>query len=292
MATTEINRTEIKIHHIENINSLSSEELSNLKNKFINSISLYKKTHTFVQRKTIINALKPLLTNTNNISQYFANNKTRENILNNVTNGIPLRRSKIKNNQIYSNILINIRSKSKPITGRFAIGKEGDVFYPGFIYNYHLKNHQNTPDVRIKFKDNCGFIYLELDNIIIGYLLYIYSDTEKTHIYIEYVEVHPDYTGRRLCNKLIQELINLKPDINNFELFNAGGLPAFKCYVNTFGRNGFIAKNVFKINKKTINNLLTRTKTNSNLVKNGNVNNISRFSDIYTTKIIFTKIQT
>lgn len=284
MAAAAFNKDSIEIHHIENINSLSSEEILNLKDKIKNSIVLYKKTRTYVKRKTIINAIKPLLnSNSNsNISQYFANNRNTKFTLNNVTNNLPFHKAKIKKlltNKTYSNTLKNIKSKSTALSS--IEGK--DVFYPYLILS--------NPTSDIKFKPNCGFIYLELDNIIIGYLLYTYKknpDT-KAHIYIDYVEVHPNYTGHRLCNKLILELIKLKSHINKFELLNVGGLPAFKCYVNTFIQNGFAAKQRGTDDKKNIRYLLNRTQSNIKSVSNGNINNISRFKNVYLTGIIFEK---
>lgn len=282
MAAAAFNKDSIEIHHIENINNLSSEEIFNLKEKIKKSIVLYKKTRKYVKRVTIINAIKPLLNSNSNISQYFANNKNTKFTWNNVTNNLPFHKDKIKKlltNKTYSNTLNKIKSKSTALSS--IEGK--DVFYPYLILS--------NPTSDIKFKPNCGFIYLELDNIIIGYLLYTYIKNQDTddHIYIDYVEVHPNYTGHRLCNKLILELIKLKSNINKFELLNVGGLPAFKCYVNTFIQNGFRAKQRGTDDKKNIRYLLNRTQSNIKLLSNGNVNNISRFKNVYLTGIIFEK---
>lgn len=285
MAAAAFNKDSIEVHHIENISTISSEELSNLIEKIKKSSVLYKRTRKYIQRKTIINALKPLIKLNNNIASYFANNKNTKFTWNNITNNLPLHKSKIRNLTVqkqYLDTLKKLQNKGKALSST----ADKDVFYPYLILP------SLTDD--IKFKENCGFIYFELDGIIIGYLLYTYKnfDSEKkNHIYIDYVEVHPDYTGKRLCNKLIQELLHFKSDINKFELFNVGGLPAFKCYVNTFIQNGFHPKQRGTDKTKNINYLLGRTQSNIKSVSNGNVNNISRFKNIYLTGIIFEKLE-
>jgi hypothetical protein len=128
------------------------------------------------------------------------------------------------------------------------------------------------------------------NNKIIGYLLYkishdSYADSDDISIYIEYIEVNKNYRNLSLCKKLITYLINIKPHINKYELYNVGGLSGYSCYVDAFKNNNFIAElqkedidfnndtnNTDTKSKKTLNNLRHSRKTRKlNLTKMENI---------------------
>jgi hypothetical protein len=126
------------------------------------------------------------------------------------------------------------------------------------------------------------------NNKIIGYLLYKTND--DISIYIEYievntVEVNTEYRNLSLCKKLITNLIKTIPRINEYELYNVGGLSGYSCYVDAFETNNFKVElqkediefdneinNTNTKSNKTLNNLrITRKTKKLNLTKMENI---------------------
>jgi hypothetical protein len=121
------------------------------------------------------------------------------------------------------------------------------------------------------------------NNKIIGYLLYKTND--DISIYIEYIEVNTEYRNLSLCKKLITNLIKTIPHINEYELYNVGGLSGYSCYVDAFKTNNFKVElqkediefdneinNTNTKSKKTLNNLrITRKTKKLNLTKMENI---------------------
>jgi hypothetical protein len=70
-------------------------------------------------------------------------------------------------------------------------------------------------------------------------IAYIYYEFQDDFIYISEVEVHPNFRGLKLCNKLIKLLILKFPNCNKFTLQNAGGLISYKCYTSSFNIEEF-----------------------------------------------------
>jgi hypothetical protein len=109
---------------------------------------------------------------------------------------------------------------------------------------------------------------------IIGYLQYsLNGETIEIH----YVEVHPDFRGHRLCNKLIELLIDKYPDFKKFTLDNAGGLVGYKCYVSTFRKKGFqpslsSGRMIETLNKRANNNNKNRSKKSNNMFYSNTIN--------------------
>ena len=161
--------------------------------------------------------------------------------------------------------------------------EQTDVIYPEFLYGALL------PGMIVIIKDNkiAGYIHFEIKK----------EKNELDYIYIHYVEVHPDFRGFKYCNKVIELLIN-KPEfahINKYKIENAGGLIAYKCYVNTFKQHGFDVS-YLKINNATKqysnatlhsnNNIITNTNSSKKKTLSNNNNNYK-----YNGMLIFTKLQ-
>jgi hypothetical protein len=163
-----------------------------------------------------------------------------------------------------------------------------EVIYPKYVYGALLLDMI----LIIKEKTIVGYIHFEI----------ISEKDELEYIYIYYVEVHPKFRGLGLCNKLINLLIN-NPNfahINKYKIENAGGLIAYKCYVNTFKTNGF-KPSYFKRNDDTLiyynatlhsnNNIKTNTNSSKKktLNNNNNNNNNNNTNYKYNGMLIFTK---
>ena len=97
-------------------------------------------------------------------------------------------------------------------------------------------------------------IYKET-NKIIGYVNY--RNIEDNNMFIEFIEVNPEYRNLNLCKRMLSFLIMQKPKIMSYELLNVGGLSGYSCYVDTFESNNFNVKNKFdkKIKKENLNNM-------------------------------------
>ena len=95
-------------------------------------------------------------------------------------------------------------------------------------------------------------IILLFEEKIIGYLNYQIENyvsrkenASKKYIYIESIEIHPEYKGKKFCNLLITKLIEFYKDdetINEYHLDNHGGLLGYKCYTSSFREQGFKPK--------------------------------------------------
>ena len=120
------------------------------------------------------------------------------------------------------------------------------------------------------------------DNKIIGYLQYSVDDDST--INIEYVEVHPEFRGRKLCNKLIELLIHNNQDSTKYTLYNVGRLAGYRCYVSAFRKNGF---NSTLDSGRNIKNLNNRAQNNLNKIKKGTKTNNNKF---YLNTINFEKL--
>ena len=93
-------------------------------------------------------------------------------------------------------------------------------------------------------------------NKIIGYVNY--RDIGNNSMFIEFIEVNPEYRNLNLCKIMLSFLIMQKPEIMSYELLNVGGLSGYSCYVDTFESNNFKVKIKFddiKLKKKTLNNM-------------------------------------
>ena len=92
-------------------------------------------------------------------------------------------------------------------------------------------------------------------NKIIGYVNY--RTIEDNNMFIEFIEVNPEYRNLNLCKRMLSFLIMQKPEIISYELLNVGGLSGYSCYVDTFESNNFKVKIKFdkKIKKENLNNM-------------------------------------
>ena len=104
-------------------------------------------------------------------------------------------------------------------------------------------------------------IYKE-HNKIIGYINY--RDVEHNSMFIEFIEVNPEYRNMNLCKRMLSFLIIQKPNIMNYELINVGGLSGYSCYVDAFESNDFKIKIKFdkKINITKLDNVEINSKFN------------------------------
>jgi len=123
------------------------------------------------------------------------------------------------------------------------------------------------------------------DNKIIGYLQYLVNNDST--IDIEYVEVHPDFRGHKLCNKLIELLIDHNKLAIKYILFNVGGLAGYRCYVSAFRKNGF---NPTLDSGREITNLNKRAHNNLNKIKKGTKKINNNNNKFYLNTINFEKL--
>jgi hypothetical protein len=133
-------------------------------------------------------------------------------------------------------------------------------------YNYpmFIKNLATNTIIIMKLKDN--------EKKIAGYLQFT---KDINSIYIEYIETHPDFRGQKICNNLIEILVNEFPNITIYKLNNAGGLIGYKCYINTFRKLQFIPTG----ENKNINNLNKNINKNSNRLKTAKNNNKKKINN-------------
>jgi hypothetical protein len=152
--------------------------------------------------------------------------------------------------------------------------------YEGEEYKY-LKYNLILTDKMIliaKYNTNTG------NEVVAGYIKYDFQDT---FIFIDAVEVHPDFRGLKLCNKLIKLIIDRFPEYNSFQLANAGGLIAYKCYTSTFEKEGFTPEYISGkklIHQKVINNNTANSKTFKN-----NTTFFNKMKIRYNGKMAFTR---
>ena len=143
---------------------------------------------------------------------------------------------------------------------------------PEFTWPMFLSLSENN-DVIIN-KYNTILLSMDEAQKIIGYLQYsLNGETIK----IDHIEVHPDFRGHRLCNKLIELLIDEYPDIKKFTLDNAGGLVGYKCYVSTFRKKDFqpslsSGRMIETLNKRANNNNKNRSKKSNNMFYSNTIN--------------------
>lgn len=163
--------------------------------------------------------------------------------------------------------------------------------YKDIFMNSIVKNNNNKKKYPI-FIDELepNIIILLYDQKMIGYLKYEYSNyisykgnVKKTFIYIDYIEIHPLYKGKKYCNLLITSLIDFykdDPNINEYQLDNQGGLLAYKCYTSSFRLKGFLPKYKYKMTLENSNIKFYNTEVEKNVknIRSGNkkLNNINK----------------
>ena len=115
---------------------------------------------------------------------------------------------------------------------------------------------------------------------VIGYLIYNFR-IEDNSIYIDYIEVNPDYRNESLCKKMISYLISQKKDINKYELLNVGGLSGYSCYVDAFTNNNFDSNFIENLNNNSNNNshsISSFSSRSSASIKSYKTNNTKKYS--------------
>ena len=155
------------------------------------------------------------------------------------TNNLESKIRIIKN--LYKVIKLNCFSEYSPET-KISITKYPLIF-----------RELETPMVLVLYKET---------NKIIGYVNY--RNIEDNNMFIEFIEVNPEYRNLNLCKRMLSFLIMQKPKIISYELQNVGGLSGYSCYVDTFESNNFKIKIKFedkKLKKKTLNNIRNSIKT-------------------------------
>lgn len=107
----------------------------------------------------------------------------------------------------------------------------------------NVNNIKFEISVILKNTDRIG-VFLIKNNVIIGF----YHLLLKPILELVYVTISEKYRGKRLCNKLIDHLIQYitKKDKNVLKIVNAGGMSALKCYYHLNKLN----YNIFYKNKK------------------------------------------
>ena len=117
-------------------------------------------------------------------------------------------------------------------------------------------NELNTPIIIVLDKHK---------NIVIGYLIYNLR-IEDNSIYIDYIEVNPDYRNESLCKNMISYLISNKKEVNKYELLNVGGLSGYSCYTDAFTNNNFEAKFIEDENINNNNNIALNKQFNGDMI--------------------------
>lgn len=227
---------------IKNFDELLYEYLSHYNNIKIpekkNSILIYKTPDTsFVNDKII-----------------FRNNIDIKDILSQLGIVINLERNNLESEiriikNIYKVIKLNCSIEYVPETKKIIIK------YPIMFIDLE------TPMVLAIYKEN---------NKIIGYVNYRHINDNS--IFIEFIEVNPEYRNMNLCKRMISFLLTKKQEILNYELINVGGLSGYSCYVDAFESNNFTVKLKFekKIKKDVLNNLRKSRKTKKINISNPN----------------------
>ena len=97
----------------------------------------------------------------------------------------------------------------------------------------------------LKNKDREGVLLVEND-VIIGF----YHLLLKPILKLVYITISKKYRGKKLCNLLIEHLINyiIKKNINILKIVNAGDISALKCYLHL----SKLKYNIFYKNKKDV----------------------------------------
>ena len=220
---------------IKDFDTLLYENLSYYNNVKIpeekNSISSYKNPDISFVNDTIVFR--------NHIDIKDILEKLKIVIINLETNNLESEIRIIKN--LYKVIKLNCSSEYSPET-KISITKYPLIF-----------SELETPMVLAIYKET---------NKIIGYVNY--RDIENNSIFIEFIEVNPEYRNVNLCKRMLSFLIIKKPEIMSYELQNVGGLSGYSCYVDAFESNNFKVKIKFddkKLKKKTLNNIRNSIKT-------------------------------
>ena len=220
---------------VKDFDTLLYENLSYYNNVKIpeekNSISSYKNPDISFVNDTIVFR--------NHIDIKDILEKLKIVIINLETNNLESEIRIIKN--LYKVIKLNCSSEYSPET-KISITKYPLIF-----------GELETPMVLAIYKET---------NKIIGYVNY--RDIENNSIFIEFIEVNPEYRNVNLCKRMLSFLIIKKPEIMSYELQNVGGLSGYSCYVDAFESNNFKVKIKFddkKLKKKTLNNIRNSIKT-------------------------------
>ena len=220
---------------IKDFDTLLYENLSYYNNvkipETINSIAIYKNSDISFVNDTIVFR--------NHIDIKDILEKLKIVIISLETNNLESKIRIIKN--LYKVIKLNCFSEYSPET-KISITKYPLIF-----------RELETPMVLVLYKDT---------NKIIGYVNY--SNIEDNNIFIEFIEVNPEYRNLNLCKRMLSFLIMQKPKIISYELQNVGGLSGYSCYVDAFESNNFKVKIKFddkKLKKKTLNNIRNSIKT-------------------------------
>ena len=159
-------------------------------------------------------------------------------IINLETNNLESEIRIIKN--LYKVIKLNCSSEYSPET-KISITKYPLIF-----------SELETPMVLAIYKET---------NKIIGYINY--RNIEDNNMFIEFIEVNPEYRNMNLCKRILSFLIMQKPEIINYELQNVGGLSGYSCYVDTFESNNFKVK--IKFDDKKLKNIAVNRKFNGTM---------------------------
>ena len=220
---------------IKDFDTLLYENLSYYNNvkipETINSIAIYKNSDISFVNDTIVFR--------NHIDIKDILEKLKIVIISLETNNLESKIRIIKN--LYKVIKLNCISEYSPET-KISITKYPLIF-----------REIETPMVLVLYKET---------NKIIGYVNY--RNIEDNNMFIEFIEVNPEYRNLNLCKRMLSFLIMQKPKIISYELQNVGGLTGYSCYVDTFESNNFKIKIKFedkKLKKKTLNNIRNSIKT-------------------------------
>ena len=220
---------------IKDFDTLLYENLSYYNNvkipETINSIAIYKSSDISFVNDTIVFR--------NHIDIKDILEKLKIVIISLETNNLESKIRIIKN--LYKVIKLNCISEYSPET-KISITKYPLIF-----------RELETPMVLVLYKET---------NKIIGYVNY--RNIEDNNMFIEFIEVNPEYRNLNLCKRMLSFLIMQKPKIISYELQNVGGLSGYSCYVDTFKSNNFKIKIKFedkKLKKKTLNNIRNSIKT-------------------------------
>ena len=205
---------------IKDFDTLLYENLSYYNNvkipETINSIAIYKNSDISFVNDTIVFR--------NHIDIKDILEKLKIVIISLETNNLESKIRIIKN--LYKVIKLNCISEYSPET-KISITKYPLIF-----------RELETPMVLVLYKET---------NKIIGYVNY--RNIEDNNMFIEFIEVNPEYRNLNLCKRMLSFLIMQKPKIISYELQNVGGLSGYSCYVDTFESNNFKIKIKFEDKK-------------------------------------------
>lgn len=212
------------------------------------------------------------------------NNLPNNNLPNNLsTNSVEIEESNIENKIIKLNALLNINLDASIIQDDI---KENSKFQTKFKIIKKQTGLRVYPIFIDKLVQN--MILCKIKKIIAGYIKFNLKKDDQDYIDIDYVEVHPDFKGFGLCNKLISALIKKYPKINKFKLHNTGSLISYRCYISSFNKENFNVE-FTEAKTKSRKSLFSQNKVNENTTasKTGTLSNNNRQK--YNGILIFTR---